>query len=249
MNETIISGRNPVLEALKAGRKFQQVLISQQLNNRTKKDYDRRFKQANVSLKVVPKQRLDQLNVGHHQGIVAYVAPYTYVSLEHLFKIAREKDEQPFFVVLDGLEDPHNLGSILRSAEATGVHGVIIPKHRSVGLNATVAKTSAGAIEYVPVVQVTNLVDTLNELKERHVWVVGTDAKAVGTEDYRSLDGETAIALVIGSEGSGLSRLVKETCDWAVYLPMNGQITSLNASVASSILFYEIYRKRKPLEM
>src|SRR5690625_884879 len=137
----------------------------------------------------------------------------------------------------------------MRTADATGVHGIIIPKHRSVGLNATVAKTSAGAIEYVPVVQVTNLVDTLKELKQRYVWVIGTDAKAAGAEDYRSLDGETAIALVIGSEGSGLSRLVKETCDWTVYWPMSGHITSLNASVASSILFYEIYRKRQPLEM
>lgn len=249
MSETIISGRNPVLEALKAGRKFKRVMISQQLNNRVKKDYERRFKQKHISFEIVQKQRLDQLNVGQHQGIAAFVAPYTYVSLEHLFKIARKKDEQPFFLVLDGLEDPHNLGSILRSAEATGVHGVIIPKHRSVGLNATVAKTSAGAIEYVPVVQVTNLVDTLKELKDRYVWIVGTDAAAAGADDYRTLDGETAIALVIGSEGMGLSRLVKETCDWTVFLPMIGQITSLNASVASSILCYEIYRKRQPLEM
>lgn len=249
MNSEMISGKNPVLEALKAGRDFQQVLISNQLNKRAQQEFEEIFKQNNISMKIVPKQRLDQLKVGNHQGIVAYVAPYTYVSLEHLFKIAEQKNEQPFFVVLDGLEDPHNLGSILRSAEAAGVHGVIIPKHRSVGLNATVAKTSAGAIEYVPVVQVTNIVDTLNELKERHVWVVGTDAKSSGAEDFRTLDGETAIALVIGSEGKGMSRLVKETCDWSVYLPMVGRITSLNASVACSILLYEIYRKRHPLEM
>jgi len=249
MTYEIISGKNPVLEALKAGRNFQQVLISQQLNKQTQQEVMRAFKQKSIPFKTVPKQTLDQLNVGQHQGIVAYVAPYEYVSLNRLFKIAKQRNEQPFFIVLDELEDPHNLGSILRSAEATGVHGVIIPKHRSVGLNATVAKTSAGAIEYVPVVQVTNLVDTLNELKDRHVWVVGTDAKSAGAEDYRSLDGETAMALVIGSEGKGMSRLVKETCDWSVFLPMIGEITSLNASVACSLLLYEIYRKRYPLEM
>lgn len=249
MSYEVISGKNPVIEALKAGRDFQQVLISEQLNKRNQHEYTKMFKQKRITTKIVPKQTLDQLKVGQHQGIVAYVAPYTYVSVDHLFEVAKTRGEQPFFIVLDGLEDPHNLGSILRTADAAGVHGIIIPKHRSVGLNATVAKTSAGAIEYVPVVQVTNIVDTLNLLKERDVWIVGTDAKETGAEDYRTLDGQTSIALVIGSEGKGMSRLVRQTCDWSVYLPMVGQITSLNASVACSILLYEIYRKRSPLEM
>src|SRR5699024_164557 len=170
---------------------------------------------------------------------------YEYASIEDLFNRAQERNEEPFFVILDELEDPHNLGSILRTADAAGVHGVIIPRRRAVGLTAAVAKTSAGAIEYVPVVQVTNVVDTMKELKERNVWIVGTDAE--GSEDYRSLDGATPIALVIGNEGRGMSRLVKETCDWTVHLPMKGQVSSLNASVACSLLMYEIYRKRNPL--
>lgn len=249
MTKEIISGKNPVLEALRAGRPIDQVLLSKQLNKQTQNNLKRQFTKKSVPFRFVSKQSLDELEIGHHQGIVAYVEPYKYASLEDLFIIAEQRKEQPFFLVLDGLEDPHNLGSILRTAEASGVHGVIIPKHRAVGLNATVARTSAGAIEYVPVVQVTNIVDTLHELKERHVWVVGTDAETAGAEDYRTLDGETAFALVIGSEGKGMSRLVKETCDWSVYLPMIGQVTSLNASVACSLLLYEIYRKRHPLEV
>src|SRR5699024_8744930 len=146
--------------------------------------------------------------------------------------------EQPFFLILDELEDPHNLGSILRTADATGVHGVIIPERRSVGLTATVAKTSAGAIEYVPVARVTNIARTIEELQQRGLWVVGTDFERA--DDYRTLDGETSLALVIGNEGKGISRLVKEKCDWFVSLPMIGQVSSLNASVASSILMYEI---------
>ena len=165
--------------------------------------------------------------------------------MEDLFAKAEEKDEPPFFIICDEIEDPHNLGSILRTADATGAHGVIIPKRRSVSLTATVAKTSTGAIEYIPVARVTNLARTIDELKERFVWVVGTDA--VGTEDYRQLDGKMPIALVIGSEGRGMSRLTKDKCDWTVSLPMAGEVTSLNASVAASLLMYEVYRKRHPL--
>src|SRR5690625_3942778 len=245
MDHELIIGKNPVKEALQAGRSINKVLISHQLNKKTKNEFQQASKRVRVQVQSVPKQKLDKLTNGNHQGVAALIAPYEYVSIEHIFNQAYDKGEAPFFVILDELEDPHNLGSILRSADATGVHGVIIPERRSVGLTAAVAKTSAGAIEYVPVVRVTNIVDTMKELKERNVWVVGTDA--AGTEDYRSLDGSTPVALVIGSEGKGMSRLVKETCDWTVSLPMEGYVSSLNASVAFGLLLYEIYRKRHPL--
>lgn len=245
MDDELIIGKNPVMEALKSGRSVNKVMITEQVNNKTLRQIEEASKKAGTIVQKVPKSRLTQLSDGNHQGVVAYVAAYQYADLEDLFKIAEEKNEAPFFVILDELEDPHNLGSILRTADAVGAHGVIIPKRRSVGLTATVAKTSAGAIEYVPVARVTNIGDVIDELKERHVWIVGTDAE--GSDDYRSLDGETSIALVIGNEGKGLSRLVKKKCDWTVNLPMKGQVSSLNASVACSLLLYEIYRKRNPL--
>lgn len=245
MDEEMIIGRNPVIEALKSGRSVNKVIVSDRLNRRTYDEIERYSKRSNTTIQRVSKSRIDQLTKGVHQGVIAYVASYTYASIEDLFTRAEKRGEAPFFIVLDELEDPHNLGSIMRTADATGAHGIIIPKRRAVGLTATVAKTSAGAVEYVPVVRVTNIADTIEELKSRHVWVVGTDAE--GKEDFRTLDGETSIALVIGNEGRGLSRLVKEKCDWTVFLPMVGQVTSLNASVASSLLMYEIYRKRYPL--
>lgn len=245
MDNELIIGKNPVIEALKSGRSVNKVMITEQVNNKTLRQIEEASKKAGTIVQKVPKSRLTQLSDGNHQGVVAYVAAYQYADLEDLFKIAEEKSEAPFFIILDELEDPHNLGSILRTADAVGAHGVIIPKRRSVGLTATVAKTSAGAIEYVPVARVTNIGDVIDELKARHVWVVGTEAD--GTEDYRSLDGGTSIALVMGNEGKGLSRLVKEKCDWTVSLPMKGQVSSLNASVACSLLLYEIYRKRNPI--
>lgn len=247
MDDELIIGKNPVIEALKSGRSVNKVMITEQVNNKTLRQIEEASKKAGTIVQKVPKSRLTQLSDGNHQGVVAYVAAYQYAELEDLFKVAEERNEAPFFVILDELEDPHNLGSILRTADASGAHGVIIPKRRSVGLTATVAKTSAGAIEYVPVVRVTNVGDIIDELKERNVWVVGTDAEVDGTDDYRSLDGETSIAIVMGNEGKGLSRLVKEKCDWTVSLPMKGQVSSLNASVACSLLLYEIYRKRNPL--
>lgn len=245
MDNELIIGKNPVIEALKSGRSVNKVMITEQVNNKTLRQIEEASKKAGTIVQKVPKSRLTQLSDGNHQGVVAYVAAYQYADLEDLFKIAEEKSEAPFFIILDELEDPHNLGSILRTADAVGAHGVIIPKRRSVGLTATVAKTSAGAIEYVPVARVTNIGDVIDELKARHVWVVGTEAD--GTEDYRSLDGGTSIALVMGNEGKGLSRLVKEKCDWTVSLPMKGHVSSLNASVACSLLLYEIYRKRNPI--
>ncbi len=182
---------------------------------------------------------------GQHQGVVAQVAAYEYAELDDLFQKAEDRNEQPFILVLDEIEDPHNLGSIMRTADAVGAHGIIIPKRRAVGLTTTVAKASTGAIEHIPVVKVTNLSRTLEEMKQRGIWVVGTDAS--GKQDYRSLDGNMPLALVIGSEGKGMGRLVKEKCDFLIRLPMAGKVTSLNASVAAGLLMYEVYRKRSPL--
>ncbi|SER01777.1 23S rRNA (guanosine2251-2'-O)-methyltransferase [Virgibacillus subterraneus] len=245
MDQEIIIGKNPVIEALNSGRSVNKVLVSEQLNKQLFGKLQKLSRNAGTIIQKVPKKKLDQLVEGSHQGIVAYVASYQYATLEDLFDKANDKNETPFFIILDELEDPHNLGSILRTADATGVHGVIIPKHRSVGLTSTVAKTAAGALEHIPVVRVTNIANTIDELKQRYVWVVGTAAD--GTEDYRELDGDLSVAIVIGNEGKGISRLVKDKCDWTVSLPMTGHVSSLNASVACSLLLYEIYRKRFPL--
>ncbi|MEN2466636.1 23S rRNA (guanosine(2251)-2'-O)-methyltransferase RlmB [Ornithinibacillus sp. JPR2-1] len=245
MDQEMIIGKNPVIEALNSGRSVNKVLISDQLNANTQGKIIQLGKQAGTIVQKVPKSKLDHITDGNHQGVVAYVASYQYASLDELFRKAKERNEEPFFIILDELEDPHNLGSILRTADATGAHGVIIPKRRSVGLTATVAKTAAGALEHIPVARVTNIANTIEELKRENVWVVGTEAEA--TEDYRKLDGALPIALVIGNEGKGMSRLVREKCDWTVSLPMKGNVSSLNASVACSLLLYEVYRKRYPV--
>ncbi|MGM8365543.1 23S rRNA (guanosine(2251)-2'-O)-methyltransferase RlmB [Virgibacillus sp. W0181] len=243
--EELIIGKNPVLEALKSGRSVNKVMLSDQLNDKAAYQFVQACKQANTFMQKVPRKKLDQVTNGNHQGVAAYVASYQYATMDDLFAHAEQKKEAPFFVILDELEDPHNLGSILRTADATGVHGIIIPKRRSVGLTATVAKTASGALEHIPVTRVTNISNTIETLKKQHVWVVGTEGNA--TEDYRTLDGNIPIALVVGNEGKGMSRLVKEKCDWTVSLPMKGSISSLNASVACSLLLYEVFRKRNPL--
>ncbi|WP_138420195.1 23S rRNA (guanosine(2251)-2'-O)-methyltransferase RlmB [Aquibacillus sediminis] len=245
MAEEWIIGKNPVTEALKSGRTMNKLFVSEQLQHQSFQKIQKLAKQNGLTVQRVPKKKLDQLVDGNHQGVAASVSAYDYSHLDDLFAVAESRGEAPFFMILDEIEDPHNLGSILRTADATGVHGVIIPKRRSVGLTATVAKTSAGAIEYIPVARVTNIAKTIDELKERNVWVVGTAAD--GSEDYRQLDGTIPIALVIGNEGKGMSRLVKEKCDWSVRLAMKGKVSSLNASVAASLLMYEVYRKRSPL--
>lgn len=245
MEQEIIIGKNPVIEALKSGRSVNKVLVSEQLNPTVQKKLQQMAREAGTVVQKVPKSKLDQLEDGSHQGVIAYVASYQYATIDDLFQSAEKREEDPFFIILDELEDPHNLGSILRTADATGAHGVIIPKRRSVGLTATVAKTSAGAMEHIPVARVTNIANTIDELKERNVWVVGTAMEA--TEDYRKLDGSIPIALVIGNEGKGISRLVRKKCDWTVSLPMKGEVSSLNASVACSLLLYEVFRKRNPL--
>ena len=244
MSEWII-GKNPVLEALRAERDINKIWIAEGSNKGQMQQVIQLAKQAGVIVQYVPKQKLDQTVSGNHQGVAASVAAYQYAELEDLFQAAANKNEDPFFLILDEIEDPHNLGSILRTADASGVHGVIIPKRRAVGLTAAVAKASTGAIEHVPVARVTNLARTIEELKEKGVWIVGTDAK--GKQDFRQMDGKMPLAIVIGSEGKGIGRLISEKCDFLVRLPMAGKVTSLNASVAASLLMYEVYRKRNPI--
>lgn len=245
MSEEYIVGRNPVLEALRSTRDIHKLWIAENSKKGQAQQILSLAKEKGVSIQFVPKKKLDQMFSGNHQGVAAQVAAYQYSDLDDLFRLAEQRKEQPFFLLLDEIEDPHNLGSIMRTADSVGAHGIIIPKRRSVGLTQAVAKASTGAIEYIPVARVTNLARTIEELKERGVWIVGTDAK--GAEDYRTLDGQMPLALVIGSEGKGMSRLIREKCDFLVKLPMIGKVTSLNASVAASLLMYEVYRKRYPL--
>ncbi|MEH7223796.1 23S rRNA (guanosine(2251)-2'-O)-methyltransferase RlmB [Bacillus sp. JJ1566] len=238
-------GKNPVIEALKSERDINKIWIAEGSNKGQMNQITSLAKERNVMVQFVPKKKIDQMVEGNHQGVVAQVAAYEYAEVDDILAVAEKRNEAPFIILLDELEDPHNLGSILRTADAVGAHGVIIPKRRAVGLTATVAKASTGAIEYIPVARVTNLARTIDELKDRGVWIVGTDAK--GKEDYRNVDGKMPIGLIIGSEGKGMGRLVKEKCDFLLRLPMEGKVTSLNASVAASLLMYEVYRKRNPL--
>ncbi|SUU99260.1 23S rRNA methyltransferase [Priestia megaterium] len=245
MEHEFIIGRNPVLEALKSGRDINKLWIAEGSQGGSMGQITQLAKRNGVLVQFVPKKKIEQMVDGIHQGVAAQVAAYQYAELDDLFNLAEKRNESPFFLLLDELEDPHNLGSIMRTADAVGAHGIIIPKRRSVGLTATVAKASTGAIEHIPVARVTNLSRTIDELKDRGVWIVGTDAKE--SDDYRNLDGGMPLTLVIGSEGKGMSRLIREKCDFLVQLPMAGHVTSLNASVAASLLMYEVYRKRHPL--
>ena len=242
-----ISGKNAVLEALRAGRDLNKIWVAEGLQRKAYDQLSNEARKRNVVVQTVPRKKLDQMidSKTPHQGVVASVAAYQYYEIDDLFDVAKERGEDPFFIILDELEDPHNLGSILRTADAVGVHGVIIPKHRSVTLTNTVAKASTGAIEYVRVARVTNLAQTVDELKERGVWIAGTDAKK--TVDYRQMDATLPLGIIIGSEGKGMSRLLKEKCDFLYHMPMIGHVTSLNASVATALLMYEVYRKRYPL--
>lgn len=246
MSQEFIVGKNPVIEALKANRDINKILIAEGSQRGQMTQIIQLAKESNVILQFVPKKKIDQISDQNHQGVLAYIAAYQYAELDDLFAAAEKKQEPPFFLILDEIEDPHNLGSVMRTADAVGAHGIIIPKRRAVGLTATVAKASTGAIEYIPVVRVTNLVQTIEELKERGLWIAGTDAS--GKEDYRQLDGTLPIGLVIGNEGKGMGRLIKDKCDFLIRLPMAGKVTSLNASVAAALLMYEVYRKRHPLE-
>lgn len=246
MSSEFIVGKNPVLEAIRSGHSINKIWIGEGTQKGQVNQVLDLAKENGIQFQFVPKKKLESLvDTQNHQGIVASIAAYEYADVEDLFKKAEQKGEEPFFLILDEIEDPHNLGSILRTADAAGAHGVIIPKRRAVGLTATVAKASTGAIEYVPVVRVTNIARTMDELKKRGLWFVGTDAK--GNTDFRQASFDLPIGLVIGSEGKGMSRLVKEKCDFLLRIPMLGKVTSLNASVAASLLMYEVVRKRNPI--
>ena len=240
--EFTIEGRNAVLEAFRAGKPIDRLFILDGCQDGPIKSILREAKKGDTIISFVKKERLDQISeTGKHQGVIAYAAAYEYAELDDLFKIASDKNEAPFFFILDGIEDPHNLGAIIRTANLVGAHGVIIPKRRAAGLTATVAKASAGAISYTPVVKVTNIVSTMEELKEKGMWFACADMD--GEVMYKSnLKG--SLGLVIGNEGSGVGRLVKEHCDFVVSIPMKGDIDSLNASVAAGVLAYEALSQR-----
>lgn len=246
MSHDFIIGKNSVIEALKSNRDINKILIAEGSQRGQMQIVTSLAKETNVLVQYVPRKKLDGMVEGNHQGVVAQVAAYEYAELDDLFALAEKKNEVPFFLLLDEIEDPHNLGSIMRTADAVGAHGIIIPKRRAVGLTTTVAKASTGAIEHIPVARVTNMARTIDDLKERGIWIAGTDAK--GSEDYRSFDGTLPLGLVIGSEGKGMGRLIRDKCDFLIHLPMVGKVTSLNASVAAALLMYEVYRKRHPLE-
>ena len=243
--EFTIEGRNAVIEAYRAGRPIDKLFILDGCQDGPVLTIKREAKAKGTPVKFVTKERLDQLSeTGHHQGVIAYAAAYEYAEVEEILENARKKGEPPFVFLLDNIEDPHNLGAIIRTANLAGAHGVIVPKNRAAGLTAVVAKTSAGALNFTPVARVTNLAKTIEELKKEGIWFVCADMG--GTQMY-DLNLKGPIGLVIGNEGEGVGRLVREKCDMIASIPMKGDIDSLNASVAAGVLAYEIVRQR--LEM
>ena len=241
-NEFRIEGRNAVIEAFRSGKPIDKIFILDGCQDGPIMTIKREAKKHNVLIKYVTRDRLDQLSeTGKHQGVIAYGAAYEYAEVEDILAKAREKGEDPFIFILDNIEDPHNLGAIIRTANLAGAHGVIIPKNRAVGLTATVAKASAGALAYTPVAKVTNLAQTIEELKKEGIWFVCAD---MGGETMYKLNLTGPIGLVIGNEGSGVGRLVKDKCDFVASIPMKGDIDSLNASVAAGVLAFESVRQR-----
>lgn len=237
-----IEGRNAVIEAFRSGKPIDKVFILDGCQDGPIRTIVREAKKHDTIINFVSKERLDQISeTGKHQGAIAYAAAYEYAEVEDMLALAKERGEDPFILLLDNIEDPHNLGAIIRTANLAGAHGVIIPKRRAVGLTATVAKTSAGALNYTPVAKVTNLAKTMEELKEKGLWFICAD---MGGESMYRLNLKGPIGLVIGNEGEGVSRLVKEKCDFIASIPMKGDIDSLNASVAAGVLAYEIVRQR-----
>ncbi len=240
--ELTIEGRNAVLEAFRSGKTIDRLFVLDGCQDGPVRTIVREARKHDTIVSFVTKERLDQMSeTGRHQGVLAYAAAYEYAEVEDILKAAEEKGEPPFLFLLDGIEDPHNLGAIIRTANLAGAHGVIIPKRRAAGLTATVARTSAGALNYTPVAKVTNLAAVIEELKKRGIWFVCADME--GESMYR-LNLTGPIGLVIGNEGEGVSRLVKEKCDMTASIPMKGDIDSLNASVAAGVLAYEIVRQR-----
>ena len=241
--EDMVAGRNAVMEALKGSRSVNKLMIANGSTEGSIKEIVAVAKEKGVNIQYWDRSKLDSIARGiRHQGVLAQVAPVQYAELEDILQVAKDRNEPPFIVLLDELEDPHNLGAILRTADAAGVHGVLIPKHRSCPLSATVAKTSAGAVEHVPVARVGNLVQTIKKLKQEGLWVAAADMDG---KDYYDTDLTGPLLLIIGSEGQGVGRLVKEQCDFVVRIPMVGKINSLNASVAGSILMYEAMKQRR----
>ena len=236
----ILTGRNPIREALKNHHDLEKLLVQKGELSGSAKEIVQKAKEQKVQIQVVEKSRLDEITP-HHQGLIAFASAYQYSTVEDILQTAAEKKEDPFIILLDGITDPHNLGAIIRTANICGAHGVIIPKHRATGITSTVVRASAGAINFTPVVKVTNISNTIEELKLRGLWFACADMDGEVMYD-QNLTGP--IGLVIGNEGSGVSRLVKEKCDYVVSIPMMGQIESLNASVAAGVLAYEIVRQR-----
>ena len=241
-NENMIEGRNAVLEAFRSGKTVDKLYVQDGCKDGPVQTILREARKQDTIVQFVGKERLSQLSeTGKHQGVIASVASYAYSTVEEMLALAKERGEDPFLILLDNIEDPHNLGAIIRTANLAGAHGVIIPKRRAAGLTAVVAKTSAGALHYTPVAKVTNLVKTMEELKEQGLWFVCADMDG---ERMYDLNLKGPIGLVIGSEGEGVGRLVRETCDFVASIPMKGQISSLNASLAAGVLAYEIVRQR-----
>ena len=241
--EDQIEGRNSVLELLESGKDINKILIQKGEKHGSINKIIQIAKNNKVVTVEVDKSKLDETSQTHnHQGVIAIVPPFDYCEVEDILEDARDKNETPFILILDGIEDPHNLGSIIRSAETAGVHGIIIPKRRSASINSTVNKTSAGAVQYMKVARVNNLNDTIKYLKKNDIWICGTD---INTDiEYTKQDMKIPIAIVIGNEGFGISRLVKENCDFLIKIPMKGKIKSLNASVSAGIIMYEVLRQR-----
>lgn len=240
-NEYTIEGRNAITEAFKAGKTIDKLFVLEHIKESHINTIIKEARKQGTIVRFVPKERLDQMSeTGAHQGVIAYVAAYEYATVEDILKNAEDKGEAPFVFVLDEIEDPHNLGAIIRTANLSGAHGVIIPKNRAAGLTSTVVKASAGAINYTPVAKVTNIAKTIDALKEKGIWFAAAD---MGGEPMYNIDLTGAIGIVIGNEGKGVSRLVKEKCDFIASIPMKGDIDSLNASVAAGVLAFEVVRQ------
>ena len=240
-NEYILTGRNPIREALKNHHDLEKLLVQKGELSGSAREIVQKAKEMKIQVQVVEKARLDAI-APNHQGLIAFASAYQYSTVEEILETARQKGEEPFLILMDGITDPHNLGAVIRTAECTGVHGIIVPQHRSAGLSPAAVKASAGAVEYVRVARVSNLSRTIDELKKQNIWFY---AVTMNGTDYRETDFSGGVALVIGAEEDGISRLVAEKCDHAVSLPMTGKIESLNASVAAGIMMYRVLECRR----
>ena len=239
-----VEGRNAVLELLESGRDINKIYISEGERHGSINKIIAIAKERKIIINEIGKAKLNQMaQTENNQGVIAIVPPFDYCDIDDILEVAKEREEKPFILILDGIEDPHNLGSIIRTAETAGVHGIIIPKRRACGVNSTVAKVSAGAVEYMKIARVNNINEAINYLKEHDVWICGTDMNT--DKYYYNEDFTGGIGIVIGSEGFGMSRLVKENCDFLVKIPMKGKITSINASVSARIIMYEVVKQRK----